>query len=70
MVTIKYSWGKFSSGKSGEMFSRWRIIFPDEVFPDKVMQIKWKFELEIVINLVKVMNKKAHGFTKTPATMQ
>ena len=43
MVTLKYNWGNFSSGKSDEIFSRWGIIsptklFPDEVFPDKVVK--------------------------------
>ena len=36
MITLKYNWGQFSSGKSDEIFSSWKIIFPDEVFPDKI----------------------------------
>ena len=36
MVTRKYNRGKFSLVKSDEIFSTRRIIFPDEVFPDKV----------------------------------
>ena len=33
MVTLKCNWGKFSSEKSDEIFSRRRIIFPDKNFP-------------------------------------
>ena len=40
--TLKYNWGKFSSEKSGEIFSRWRNVFPTQkfsstkIFPHKV----------------------------------
>ena len=33
------NWGKSSLGKSDEIFWRWRIIFPDKVFLDKVADI-------------------------------
>ena len=39
MVTLKYNWGKLSLGKTHEIFSGWRVIFPDEVFPDKVYKL-------------------------------
>ena len=32
----KYIWEKCLSAKTDEIFSTWQIIFPDEVFPDKV----------------------------------
>ena len=32
----KYIWEKCLSAKTDEIFSTWQIIFPDDVFPDKV----------------------------------
>ena len=43
MVTHKYNLGKFSSGKSDEIFSRWWKIFPDQIFLDKVLSTKKQY---------------------------
>ena len=38
MVAVKYNWGIFSPGKNDKIFSSWRIIVLDKVFPDKVQE--------------------------------
>ena len=53
MVTLKYNWRKFSSEKSGELFSRRQIIFSDEVFPNKVQFFSHK---NVSNNLLEIFN--------------
>ena len=55
MVTLKCSTGNFSSGKSDETFSRWRILLPDESFtlrsfPQLGIRKFWLFRMRYIID--------------------